>query len=167
MNVRAWGGVALMVFAAQAFAADVAVTDASVRATAPGQDSAAVSMHIRARKDAKLVAVSTSAAERVEIHIMKHENGMMEMRAVDTLALPANQDVALGSGSHLMLVGLKRPLKAGERVSLSLTVEFADKHTEVIKVVAPVKPMGHGGDTGMSGMDGQDMKGHDMDAHSH
>lgn len=173
MNVRAWAGVALMMFAAQAVAVEspVTATDVSVRATAPGQDSAAVALHIKAGKDAKLVAASSPVAQRVEIHIMKHANGMMEMRAVDSLALPANQEVVLGSGSHLMLVGLKRPLQAGETVQLTLTVEFADKRKAVIDLQAPVRPIGHGADDmpGMGGhhMDGQGMEGHDMGDHTH
>ena len=109
---------AALLCAAQAWAGEAAVTGAWARATPPGQDSAAVSLRISVHQDARLVAVSSPAADRVEIHIMKHENGMMMMRQVDDLALPANREVALGSGSHLMLVGLKQPLKAGERISL-------------------------------------------------
>jgi periplasmic copper chaperone A len=170
MKIRAWAGAALMVFAAQAFAGDVAVTEASARATAPGQDTAAVAMHIKAAKDGKLVAVSSPAAQRVEIHIMKHANGMMEMRAVDSLPLPANQEVILGSGSHLMLVGLKHPLKAGARVGLTLTVEFADRRKEQVKVEAAVTPIGRGGGMDMPGMEGGDMgdmEGHEMGDHTH
>jgi copper(I)-binding protein len=160
MNMRALIGIGLVLFATRAFAGDVTVTEASVRATAPGQETAAVALHIKAAKEAKLVAASSPAAKQVEIHIMKHANGMMEMRAVDSLALPANEDVALGAGSHLMLVGLKHPLKAGERVQLILTIEFADKRKEQVKVVAPVQPMGHGMEG--HGMDGHDMGDHDM-----
>ncbi len=165
MNIRAFSGAVLLFLAVQAFAGEVAVTAASARATAPGQDSASVALHIRARKDAKLVAVASPAAQRVEIHIMKHKDGMMEMRAVDTLPLPANQDVALGAGSHLMLVGLKRPLKPGDSVPLSLTVEFADGHREVVKVTARVKPVGRGAEMDMPGMKGHDAGEHGMEGH--
>ncbi len=168
MNRRAWSGVALMLLAVQAFAGEVAVTAATVRATAPGQDSASVALHIRARSDARLVAVASPAAQHVEIHIMKHENGMMEMRAVDALALPANVDVALGAGSHLMLVGLKRPLKPGDSVSLELTVEFADKHREVVKLAVRVQAIGGSGRQ-MPGMAGHGMEGQGggMEEHMH
>ncbi len=131
-------GIAALLCTAQAWAGETVVTEASVRATAPGQDNAAVSLHIRAVADARLVAASSPAAERVEIHLMKHENGMMTMRAVESLALPAGQEVALESGTHLMLVGLKQPLKAGDSVQLALTVEYADKRREVIKTTATV-----------------------------
>lgn len=133
--------IAALFCAAQSWAGEAAVTSAWVRATAPGQDSAAVSMRISTRKDARLVGVSSPVAERVEIHIMKHENGMMMMREVEELALPANQEVVLGSGNHLMLVGLKKPLKAGGSISLTLTVEYADKHKEIITANAEIRPL--------------------------
>jgi len=152
-------GSIMLLSAATAAAGEVTVSEASVRATAPGQESAAVSMRIVARKDGRLVAVASPAAERVEIHIMKHEQGMMMMREVQELALPANHEVVLGSGSHLMLVGLKQPLKAGGSVALALTVEYADKHRETVTANAEVRPLA-------SGRDMHDM--HDMeDSHGH
>ncbi len=146
MIKRLLAGAAIAVCATQAWAGEVTVTGASVRATAPGQDSAAVSLRIIARKDARLVAVSSPAAERVDIHIMTHENGMMTMREVEELALPANREVTLGAGSHLMLVGLKQPPKAGARVPLTLTVEYAGKQRETVSTQAEVRPIspGHG-----------------------
>ncbi|HEY5995296.1 MAG TPA: copper chaperone PCu(A)C [Gallionellaceae bacterium] len=150
--------IAALLCAAQAWAGEATVTVAWVRATAPGQDSAAVSLHIRTEADARLVSASSPAAERVEIHIMKHENGMMTMRETESLALPAGQEVALESGSHLMLVGLKQPLKAGETVQLALTVQYADKRREVITVAAEVRALS-------ASHDGQDMK--DMHGKGH
>lgn len=133
--------IAVLLCAPQAFAGEVTVSGAWVRATAPGQDSAAVSLIITSKNEARIIAVSSPAAGRVEIHTMKHEDGMMTMREVEVLALPAKQEVALGSGSHLMLVGLKRPLQAGDNVPLNLTVKFADKHKEIIKVNAEVRSL--------------------------
>jgi len=100
-------------------------------------------------------------ADRAEIHVMKHENGMMMMRQVEDLALPANKEVVLGSGSHLMLIGLKKPLKPGDRIPLVLTVEYADKHRESTTVSAEVRPLVSGHDE----HDMPDMGGHDMGSH--
>ena len=148
------GFLAGALFSLSAVAAqDVAVSGAWLRATAPGQDSAAVSMHITSSRDARLVGVSSPVAKHAAIHTMKHENGMMVMREVDALALPAKQQVTLGSGDHIMLTGLKRPLKAGDSVPLKLTVEFSGKHRETIAVHARVRPLTASGDE-------QDM--HDM-----
>lgn len=148
------GFLAGALFSLSAVAAqDVTVSGAWVRATAPGQDSAAVSMHITSSRDAHLVGVSSPVAKHAAIHTMKHENGMMVMREVDELALPAKQEVTLGSGDHIMLTGLKRPLKAGDSIALKLTVEFAGRHKETIPVRARVRPLTASGDD-------QDM--HDM-----
>lgn len=146
-----------LAFAAWA-AEDVTVSGAWVRATAPGQDSAAVALTITSAHDARLVAVDSPVAEHSEIHTMKHESGMMMMRQVDSLALPAGRPVSLGAGDHLMLVGLKQPLKAGDSVPLKLTVE-SGKHKEIVAVSAEVR-------TSAPGHDMHDM--HDMDGmHMH
>lgn len=152
-QLAAW--VAGMCFAVSAFAADgVTVSGAWVRATAPGQDSAAVALTITSAHDARLVAVDSPVAEHSEIHTMKHENGMMMMRQVDGLALPAGQAVSLGAGDHLMLVGLKHPLKTGDSVPLKLTVE-AGKHKETVEVSAEVRMTAPAHDMhDMGGMEG-------------
>ena len=125
-----------------------------MRATAPGQDSAAVSMRITSKHDAQLVGVSSAVAKHAAIHSMKHENGMMVMREVESLSLPAGKEVVLGSGYHIMLTGLKRPLKVGERVPLKLAVEFAGHRRGHVEVSALVRPLTARSDEGMSGMGG-------------
>ena len=149
-------GAASLLFVAQAWAEDVSVNSAWLRASAPGQDSASVSLHITSQKEARLVAVSSTLATSAQIHTMKHENGMMVMRQVEAVSLPAKHEVALGSNDHLMLLGLKKPLKAGDSVPLTLTIEFADKSKENISVKAEVKPLGESHNMqdmpGMAGM---------------
>lgn len=135
------GAVALL-YVAQACAGEVVVDNAWVRASAPGQDSAAVSMIITSKRDGQLVAVTTPAADHAEIHTMNHENGMMKMRQVESLPLQAGQEIRLGHGDHLMLVGLKRPLQAGERVPLKLVIEFAGQQRETVVIKAEVRPLG-------------------------
>jgi periplasmic copper chaperone A len=83
---------------------------------------------------------------------MRQENGMMMMRAVDSLPLPAGHAVSLGSGDHLMLLGLKHPLKPGDNVPLKLTIEFAGKRKQTIDVKAEVRMSAP--DHEMKGMDG-------------
>lgn len=125
-----------------AYAGDISVSDAWARATAPGQDSATVALRITSKKDASLIAVSSPAANSAEIHSMTHEDGMMMMRALDALALKAGQEVVLGNdGNHLMLIGLKKPLSAGDSINLTLTVQYVDKHKEKITVKAAVKSL--------------------------
>lgn len=139
-----WLGLAVLLYAAQSFAGEVSVSDAWSRATAPGQVSAVVGLRITSQKDARMVALSSAAAAEAQMHSMTHENGMMKMRQLDSLALPAKREVVLGAGGdHLMLIDLKKPLKAGDIVPLTVTVQFADKSTEKIEIKAVVKPLTH------------------------
>ena len=142
MMKSGWMGLAALLYAAQSFAGDVAVSDAWSRASAPGQVSAAVGLRITSQKEARVVAVSSPASATAELHTMSHENGMMKMRMVESFVLPAKKEVILGAGGdHLMLINLKKPLKAGDSVPLTLTVQFADKSTEKVEVNAVVKPL--------------------------
>lgn len=138
-----------MLAVTQAYADEVKVTKAWTRATAPGQDSASVQMTIISKKDAALVGVASGSAQSGEIHSMVMEGDMMKMRALESLPLPAKTPVTLGAdGNHLMLIGLKSPLKAGHKLPFALTVKFADGHTSVIRVLAVIKPLEVTGDEG-------------------
>lgn len=134
--------IVMLFCAAQVWAENVLVSDASARATAPGQDSAAVQFSIISKKEARLMAIVSPVAGAVEIHSMTHDNGVMKMRAIEFLPLPAGKMVKLGtSGNHVMLLNLKDPLTAGNKVPLTITVEFADKRKEKINVSAEVKAL--------------------------
>lgn len=138
-----WMGLGALLVTVQCMAGEVMVSDVWSRATAPGQEATVVGLRITSQKEARMVAVSSPVAE-AQMHSMVHENGMMKMRKLDSLALPARQEVLLGAGGdHLMLVGLKKPIKAGEIVPLTLTVEFADKRVEKVEIKAEVKPLTH------------------------
>ncbi|MBI5658225.1 MAG: copper chaperone PCu(A)C [Nitrosomonadales bacterium] len=137
-----WAGVAALLCAAQAWAGDVAVSDAWTRATVPGQSGAVLRFFVTSRKDAQLLKVSSAAAGAVEMHSMTHDKGVMKMRPIESLALPAGKTVELGSeGNHVMLLDLKQPLKAGDSVPFSLVVQFADKRKATVKAAAIVKPL--------------------------
>lgn len=137
-----WLALAALLFASHAFAGDITTRDAWSRATAPGQENGSVGVIITSKKDARLIAVSSPVAETAEIHTMTMDNGVMQMRQLEFLDLPANQPVKLGpGGDHLMLFGLKHPLKPGDRIALTLTIQYADKHTQKVKVNALVKAL--------------------------
>lgn len=132
----------LALFSFGAYAGDIQVESATVRATAPGQDSAMGDLHITSKQAAKLIGVSTPVAQTVEMHMMMHDNGMMMMHAVKDIELPAGKRVDLGeSGYHLMLMGLKQAIKEGEKVDMLLTVRTADGREEKLKVAASVTPI--------------------------
>jgi len=90
-----------------------------------------------------LVAASSPKAERVELHSMVMDNGVMRMRAESSLAVPANGSLTLApGGNHLMLFGLDPAVKAGDRVPVTLTFKSGAKisaSAEVRPVTAPAK----------------------------
>jgi len=118
------------------------VEGAWARATVPGQDSGMADLTITSKQAASLVGVSSPAAGSVQLHSMTHEGGMMKMREVSSIELPAGKPVVLGqSGYHLMLIGLKAPLKAGDSVPLTLNVKVVNKGVVKIEARAEVKPL--------------------------
>lgn len=83
-----------------------------------------------------LVSASSPAAAKVELHTHIHEGGIMRMRPVDSIDVPAGKTVELQPGGlHLMLIDLKAPLKEGEEISV--TLDFAKAGTKTVEV--PVK----------------------------
>ena len=137
-----WFAAVAILFSAHAFAGDVTVKDAWSRATAPGQENGSVGLVITSAKEARLIAVTSPAAGHAEIHTMSMDDGVMRMRQLEDLPLPANTEVKLGpGGNHLMLFDLKKPLKAGDTFSVTATIQFADKSTKKITFKAEVRSM--------------------------
>ncbi len=151
---------------AAALAAPLTVAEPWVRGTVEGQDTTAGYMTITSDQDRKLVAVSADQAGAAAIHEMHvHDNHMM-MHTVHDLALPAGKPVVLDEGGyHLMLMKLKHALKAGDKVTLTLTAEDAGGARQTLRVVAPVRALGGSMDMGGQDMKGHEMKGHDMGDH--
>lgn len=139
---RMGGLLAALLLSVNVYAGELSAEGAWSRATAPGQDAAMVDLSITSKQAATLVGVSSPACKAAELHSMTHEGGVMKMREVKEIALPAGKRVGLGeSGYHLMLLGLKAPLKEGDAVPLTLSVRFADKRTVKVEVKAAVKPL--------------------------
>ncbi len=86
-------GLLLALVAAPSWA-DVTIADAWVRGTVPGQKATGAFMQITSPTDAALVAAASPVAKTVEIHEMKMDGGMMRMRAVQQIPLPAGKPVA-------------------------------------------------------------------------
>lgn len=122
--------------------AQVTVTDPWVRATVPSQKSAGAYLAVQSAANARLVGVSTPVAGRAELHEMAMENNTMRMRQVDGIDLPAGTPVKLASGGyHVMFFDLKRQLKAGETVPLTLVVQDAAKKRSSVTVEVQVRPL--------------------------
>ena len=119
----------------------IAVRDAWIREPPPRSPAAGyLLIENRGEQSIELVAAETPAAERTEIHIMQHKNGRMTMRKADSVSVPADGEIELKSGgTHLMLMQLRQPLKAGDEVELQL--RFSDGTQLLIK--APVRKGGY------------------------
>jgi copper(I)-binding protein len=99
---------------------DLRIEDPWVRATPPGAGVTGGFMTVRntGAKDDRLLSVTSAAVTRVEIHEMRHEDGMMRMRRLaEGLPVPAGARVELAPGGyHLMLFGPKQPFVEGDVV---------------------------------------------------
>ncbi len=87
----------------------------------------------------RLVKVASPLAEKAEVHETKIDGGTAMMRAVGDVELRPSRSVEMKPGGlHVMLMGLQRPLKEGERIKLVLTFERAG----TIEVEARVEKAG-------------------------
>ena len=104
----------------------VDVQDAWVRPSVKGQMATGAFMKLTAKETASLVGAASPAAGVVEVHEMSMDGGVMKMRAIPALALPAGQAVELKPGGyHVMLMDLKGPLTAGSKLPLTLVLRDA------------------------------------------
>jgi hypothetical protein len=87
----------------------------------------------------RLLSASTPVAARVALHHMALDAGVMRMREVPFIELPAHSETPLRHGGpyHLMLLHLKQALKDGERFDLTLTFERAGAQTVKVWVQTP------------------------------
>ena len=86
----------------------------------------------------RLLSASSPAAGVTEIHSMTMDGNVMKMRQVDAIELAPGQTVELKPGGyHLMLMGLKAPLKAGDKVPLTLKFEKAGEVVVTVNVEEP------------------------------
>ncbi len=123
--------------------AQTSVKDAWVRGTVPQQKATGMFAQITSSSGGTLVSASSPVAGIVEIHEMKMEGNVMKMNAVPGIDLPAGKVVELKPGGyHVMMMDLKKELKAGDTVPVTLVIEGADKKRESIEVKATVRALG-------------------------
>lgn len=142
LTTAALSALSLML-AVPAWSMDVRAENAWARATAPGQAVAGVFMDLKADRPMSVVGGASPVAERVELHTMAMQEGVMVMRRVPEIRLPAGQGVQLKPGGlHVMLIGLKAPLQEGQTVPLTLQVRDAGGKTGEMVVQAQVRRQG-------------------------
>ena len=100
------------------------VSDAWARATPPGASAGAayLTLHNRSKSPVSLISLESEAAKAVEIHEMSLRDGQMRMRSLEgeQIIAPGTSLSLKPGGLHLMLMGLKAPLRAGTSLELSL-----------------------------------------------
>ena len=136
---------ALALLATPALADTVKVDAPWVRATAPGQKVAGGFMTLTADADMVLLGGSSPVSKHLELHYMKMENGVMEMREMKEIPLPKGKAVSLEPGGlHIMFIDLKQPIREGRKVPMTLVVKGADGKEQKLPVEAEVRrPGGH------------------------
>ncbi len=134
--------IAALVFSAATWADEIRTSESWARTTSPGQTNSAIYLTIVSQQEASVIAVTSSIAHSASLHSMTQDGGVMKMRELDILPLPAKQEVKLKpGGNHIMLDDLKHPLRVGDSVPLILTIKFADQHIEKISLNVQVKPL--------------------------
>jgi hypothetical protein len=114
--------------------ADIRIGHPYARATAPGQPTGGGYLKLQNR----LLSATAEVSGSVELHMMKMEGDVMRMRQVDAIDVPVGQTVELKPGGyHLMFIGLKAPLKVGERFPMTLKFAKAGEVKVEVEVQAP------------------------------
>ena len=129
-----------IVSSAAVFGADIEIERAYARASIPNVPNSAAFFVIKnnSDKDIAITSANSDIAEKNELHTHIKENQMLKMMKIEKLVVPAKSSLELKSGGdHVMLIGLKKELKAGDEISLELS--FSDGDKKSIKV--PVKDL--------------------------
>jgi periplasmic copper chaperone A len=137
----------VLAFAASPALAQVSIDQPWMRATAPGAKVAGGFMTVSNKGAApdRLLGAASPVAERVELHVHVHEGGVMKMQQVPAFDIPANGKFVLKpGGAHLMFVDIKRQIKKGETIPVTLKFEKAGE-VKAEYAVGGLGAMGPGG----------------------
>jgi len=127
--------ILLAVMSVSALANGVMVHDAYIRLLPPTAKTTGAFLELmnHSDKDVKLLKAESDFSEKVELHTHIEKDGMMKMVEVKEIVIPAGKTVAMKPGSfHIMLIGLKNPLKENQETTIKLT--FDDKTTQSVKL---------------------------------
>ena len=130
-----FAGCLLVAGAAAAQTGQIDVKDAWARATPGKAENGAAYLTIVSLTADRLLSVTSPAAKKAGLHSMTMDGGVMKMRPLAGVDVPANEPVTLKPGGmHIMLQGLNEPLQAGKSFPLTLTFEKAGPHEVTVKV---------------------------------
>lgn len=135
-------------FAGVGYAQAVEIHNPFVREPLPGVPNSAAFMNVinDTNQPVSIISASSPASDHVELHNHIHDDGVMRMRQIEKIIIPALGRVALKPGGlHVMLFNIT-PIKAGDQ--LELTLNFSDgTHKTImapVKRILPHQSMKHG-----------------------
>ena len=120
-----------------AAASSLSISDPWIAATPKGASTAAGYLTItnNSGSDDRLIGATMARAQSVQIHEMTMDGGIMRMRQIDGIRIPAHGSETLEPGGyHLMLLSIQGPFVAGEKVDVTLDFERAGKVDTVFEV---------------------------------
>ncbi|MEM9473316.1 MAG: copper chaperone PCu(A)C [Pseudomonadota bacterium] len=110
----------------QAKAGQLSIGNATARFLIEGRPGAVFLSIDNKGPDDKLIAASSALSARVELHTHTMDNGIMKMRPVEAIEVPANSRTELKSGGyHIMMFDVETMPEKGSTVPLTLTFEKA------------------------------------------
>lgn len=119
-------------------AEDTTISAPFAREVPPGAPASASFMTIEnnSNKPLKIISAESGVAKTVELHTHTNDNGVMRMRQIPFIEVPAGGTTELKPGGlHIMLIGPHKPLKMGQTVKVKLNFEDGSSKT----VSMPVK----------------------------
>jgi copper(I)-binding protein len=109
-------------------------------ATKPGQKTGVAYMELETSESVIVTEIESPAARAVEVHRMIKDKGVMKMRKITNFELPAGTAVKFEPGGvHLMLIGLKKPLKVGDTITIKFKLLSTAKKESSLQVDAAVR----------------------------
>lgn len=134
--------IALLIFIEACFMtvrAQVVATEAWARPSDPDERSAPVYVKLLSPKDTRLISARSSSAESVEVHAATVDKGGKTVLPATNFQLYAGKTLEFKpDGYHLMLSDIKKPIRVGFEVQITLIFQSTDGAREVVYVHAPV-----------------------------
>ena len=108
---------------------DIKIVNAWVAATEESDDMSVAYMSLLSHEDLILTSITSPTIKTIEMHNTILEKGIMKMRMAHEIKIDHDKTFEFKSGgSHLMLMDFKGPLKAGQKVKM--TLHFKDKKNQ-------------------------------------
>ncbi len=151
----------LLLSSSNLWAASVTVEDAYVRSMPPTQTVTGAFMVFKntTGSDRAVVSAESDVSDKVELHTHLHEDGVMKMRQVEKIDVPAGGETVLKPGGlHVMLIGLKQPLNLGQMVDIKFNIDDGTSMQIQAEVKTVMGGMKMKGDMNHEKMDHSKMK---------